>query len=129
MQHGKKTIIEYILLKIRQNIKKSWYYFPQTAFVWLFEHIKPILGLFSKQQGKINTFIPVPLQNNRPIIISLKWFVQNVKAKSVPRKLNERIIYEIAYIFFNSRYSIIQRRNAYYAIVYDYRSNIRFRWK
>jgi hypothetical protein len=53
--------------------------------------------------------------------------MQNVKAKSLPRKLHDRIIGEIAYIFFNSRFSMIQRRNAYYAIVYDNRSNMRYR--
>jgi ribosomal protein S7 len=129
MQHGKKTIMERILLQIRVHIKNIWWYFPQKALTWLFDHVKPMFGLSAKRQGKLFNFVPIPLQNNRPVIVSLKWFMQNVKAKSLPRKLHDRIIGEIAYIFFNSRFSMIQRRNAYYAIVYDNRSNMRYRWK
>ena len=129
MQHGKKTIVDHISLQIRLYVKKIWRHIPKKAFSWLFDHIKPILGLFAKRQGKMYTFIPAPLQNNRPIVVSLKWFVQNVKAKHMPKRLHDRIILEIAYIFFNSRHSIVQRRNGYYDIIYDHRSNMRYRWK
>jgi hypothetical protein len=53
--------------------------------------------------------------------------MQNVKAKNSPKKLHDRIMNEIAYIFFNSRFSMVQRRNAYYDIIYDHRSNMRYR--
>ena len=101
LRKGKKGIAESIFYSALKNIGEKSKEEPLRVFRKAVENAAPMLEVRSRRVGGATYQVPVEVKENRRIALSMRWVIQNAKARS-GRSMAEKLTGELLDAFNNS---------------------------
>ena len=101
LRKGKKGIAESIFYTALDNIREKSKEEPLRVFRKAVENAAPMLEVRSRRVGGATYQVPVEVKENRRIALSMRWVIQNAKARS-GRSMSEKLTGELLDAFNNS---------------------------
>ena len=101
LRKGKKGKAESIFYSALENIGEKSNEEPLRVFRKAVENAAPMLEVRSRRVGGATYQVPVEVKENRRIALSMRWVIQNAKARS-GRSMSEKLTGELLDAFNNS---------------------------
>jgi len=101
LRKGKKGKAESIFYSALENIGEKSKEEPLRVFRKAVENAAPMLEVRSRRVGGATYQVPVEVKENRRIALSMRWVIQNAKARS-GRSMSEKLTGELLDAFNNS---------------------------
>ena len=101
LRKGKKGKAESIFYSALENIGEKSNEEPLRVFRKAVENAAPMLEVRSRRVGGATYQVPVEVKENRRIALSMRWVIQNAKARS-GRSMAEKLTGELLDAFNNS---------------------------
>jgi small subunit ribosomal protein S7 len=95
MHDGKKSTAEHILYKSFDLIKERTGDDPLKVFKKALENVKPSLEVKSRRVGGSNYQVPVEVNPNRRLSLSIRWLVQYARARGDGKTMQEKLANEL----------------------------------
>ena len=95
MSSGKKSTAEHILYKSFDIIKERSGDDPLKVFKKALENVKPSLEVKSRRVGGSNYQVPVEVNPNRRLSLSIRWLVGYARARGDGKTMEEKLANEL----------------------------------
>ena len=105
LKQGKKSIAEGIFYGALDSVGEKTKEDPIKVFKKAIDNVSPHLEVKSRRVGGATYQVPVEVKENRRIALSVRWVIQNAKARS-GRSMAEKLTGEIVDAYNNAGGSI-----------------------
>jgi small subunit ribosomal protein S7 len=95
MHGGKRSVAERILYQSLDIIKERTGDDPMKVFKKAVENVKPSLEVKSRRVGGSNYQVPVEVNPNRRLSLSIRWLVGYARARGDGKTMQERLANEL----------------------------------
>jgi small subunit ribosomal protein S7 len=95
MRGGKRSTAERILYKSFDIIKERSGDDPLKVFKKALDNVKPSLEVKSRRVGGSNYQVPVEVNPNRRLSLSIRWLVSNARARGDGKTMQEKFANEL----------------------------------
>ena len=95
MKDGKKSVAERILYAALESIKQKTNDDPMKVFKKAIENVKPALEVKSRRVGGSNYQVPVEVNPNRRLSLSIRWIVGYATSRGDGKTMQEKLANEL----------------------------------
>ena len=95
MSDGKKSTAEHILYKSFDIIKERTGDDPIKVFKKAVDNVKPSLEVKSRRVGGSNYQVPIEVNPNRRLSLSIRWLVGNARSRGDGKTMQEKLANEL----------------------------------
>jgi len=126
MWDGKKSTAENIFYKSLDIIQKKTSDDPVKIFKKAVENVKPVLEVKTRRVGGANYQVPVEVNPNRRISLSIRWLVSYSRARK-EKSMEEKLAMELIDAA-NNRGSAIKKREDVHKMAEANKAFAHYRW-
>ena len=112
LKQGKKSIAEGIFYGALDSVGEKTKEDPIKVFKKAVDNVAPHLEVKSRRVGGATYQVPVEVRENRRIALSMRWMIQNAKARS-GRSMAEKLTGEIVDAYNNAGGSIKKKEDVH----------------
>lgn len=112
LKQGKKSIAEGIFYGALDSVGEKTKEDPIKVFKKAVDNVAPHLEVKSRRVGGATYQVPVEVKENRRIALSVRWVIQNAKARS-GRSMAEKLTGEIVDAYNNAGGSIKKKEDVH----------------
>ena len=112
LKQGKKSIAEGIFYGALDSVGEKTKEDPIKVFKKAIDNVSPHLEVKSRRVGGATYQVPVEVKENRRIALSVRWVIQNAKARS-GRSMAEKLTGEIVDAYNNAGGSIKKKEDVH----------------
>ena len=112
LKQGKKSIAEGIFYGALDSVGEKTKEDPIKVFKKAVDNASPHLEVKSRRVGGATYQVPVEVRDSRRIALSIRWIIQNAKARS-GRSMPEKLTGEIVDAYNNARGSIKKKEDVH----------------
>jgi small subunit ribosomal protein S7 len=112
LKQGKKSIAEGIFYKALDAVGEKTNEDPLKIFKKAVDNVSPHLEVKSRRVGGATYQVPVEVRDGRRIALSIRWIIQNAKARS-GRSMVEKLTGEIVDAYNNAGGSIKKKEDVH----------------
>ena len=94
MRDGKRSTAERILYKSFDIIKEKTADDPLKVFKKAIDNVKPSLEVKSRRVGGSNYQVPIEVNPNRRLSLSIRWLVSNARSRGDGKTMQEKLANE-----------------------------------
>ena len=95
MRDGKKTVAEKILYQALETVRQRTQDDPMKVFKKAVENVKPALEVKSRRVGGSNYQVPVEVNPNRRLSLSIRWLVGYARSRGDGKTMEEKLANEL----------------------------------
>ena len=95
MREGKKTVAERILYDALETVRERTSDDPVKVFKKALDNVKPALEVKSRRVGGSNYQVPVEVNPNRRLSLSIRWIVGYATARGDGKTMQEKLANEL----------------------------------
>jgi small subunit ribosomal protein S7 len=95
MFNGKKAKAETIIYNSIDNFANYIQKSPIEAFEKLLENIRPVMEVKSRRVGGATYQVPMEIQSNRSLALSLKWLIEAARLRKREKTMIEKLSNEL----------------------------------
>ena len=95
MHDGKRSTAERILYKSFDIIKERTGDDPLKVFKKALDNVKPSLEVKSRRVGGSNYQVPIEVNPNRRLSLSIRWLVSNARSRGDGKTMQEKLANEL----------------------------------
>jgi small subunit ribosomal protein S7 len=95
MRDGKKTVAEKILYQALETVRQRTQDDPMKVFKKAVENVKPALEVKSRRVGGSNYQVPVEVNPNRRLSLSIRWLVSYARQRGDGKTMVEKLTNEL----------------------------------
>ena len=112
LKQGKKSIAEGIFYGALDSVGEKTKEDPIKVFKKAIDNVSPHLEVKSRRVGGATYQVPIEVKENRRIALSVRWVIQNAKARS-GRSMAEKLTGEIVDAYNNAGGSIKKKEDVH----------------
>ena len=112
LKQGKKSIAEGIFYGALDSVGEKTKEDPIKVFKKAIDNVAPHLEVKSRRVGGATYQVPIEVKENRRIALSVRWVIQNAKARS-GRSMAEKLTGEIVDAYNNAGGSIKKKEDVH----------------
>ena len=112
LTQGKKSIAEGIFYGALDSVGEKTKEDPIKVFKKAIDNVSPHLEVKSRRVGGATYQVPVEVRDNRRVALSIRWVIQNAKARS-GRSMAEKLTGEIVDAYNNAGGSIKKKEDVH----------------
>ena len=112
LKQGKKSIAEGIFYTALDSVGEKTKEDPIKVFKKAIDNVSPHLEVKSRRVGGATYQVPIEVKENRRIALSVRWVIQNAKARS-GRSMAEKLTGEIVDAYNNAGGSIKKKEDVH----------------
>ena len=94
MKDGKKTVAEQLLYDALEIIRERTEDDPVKVFKKAVDNVKPTLEVKSRRVGGSNYQVPIEVNPNRRLSLSIRWLVQYSRSRGDGKTMHEKLANE-----------------------------------
>ena len=126
MSDGKRSTAEKIMYASMTSIQEKTGDDPLKVFKKAVENVKPALEVKSRRVGGSNYQVPVEVNPNRRLSLSLRWLVRSARARR-GRTMDEKLAGELLDAA-NGQGAAVKRREDTHRMAEANRAFVHYRW-
>ena len=127
MRGGKRSTAERIMYKALEIVKEKSQDDPLKVFKKAIENAKPSLEVKSRRVGGSNYQVPVEVNPNRRLSLSIRWLVGYARARGDGKTMYEKLANEFLDAS-NSRGNAVKKREDTHRMAEANRAFSHYRW-
>ena len=127
MKDGKKSVAERILYDALEAIRQRTNDDPMKVFKKAVENVKPALEVKSRRVGGSNYQVPVEVNPNRRLSLSIRWLVGYARSRGDGKTMVEKLANELMDAA-NLRGGAVKRREDTHRMVEANKAVAQYRW-
>ena len=95
MESGKKAVAERIIYGALDQVEKKSGKDPLEVFIVALNNIKPMVEVKSRRVGGSNYQVPIEVNPNRRLSLSIRWLVGNARSRGDGKTMQEKLANEL----------------------------------